>query len=86
MRVKVTPSRTLVPEAREALEEHLELEERFFLPLDPESRVPRVPRARVLATHPARVAQQVRIDVSGERLHGGHGGRRAYQRADTPGK
>jgi hypothetical protein len=53
-----------IAEAGDPLEEHLELEERLLLALPGERDEPRIARGRLLATEPAGVAQQVRVDVA----------------------
>ena len=53
-----------VGEAGQALEQDLQLEEVLDLALERQPRQPRLARLRVLAPQPARVAQQVVVDVA----------------------
>jgi hypothetical protein len=53
-----------VAEARDALEQRLELEEGLFLAIPGQRREPRVARRGLISPEPARVAQEVRVDVA----------------------
>jgi hypothetical protein len=53
-----------VAEARDALEQRLELEEGLFLAILGQRREPCVARRGLISPEPARVAQEVRVDVA----------------------
>jgi len=65
-----------VGEAGETLEQDLQLEERLVLLVGGEPRKPRLARLLLLASEPARVAQQLGVGVAGGvRVLGGRVGR-----------
>ena len=59
-----------VGEAGDALEQDLQLEERVFFLVGGEARVPRLARLLLLATEPARVAQELGVGVAAGRSFG----------------